>query len=218
MKLITKTVALAISLTAGLANASTFTFTDSVTGLVTETSSITRTVGYSGLDGAITSAFLTIDLSDDESSTFTGFVDVPVEYARLTVGGNTFTSDDIDGNNTAIPFTSIEADLIVGGTFSLTPPSASATPNPALGTVDTYFNVDVTSLLGGTSGSLSLSLSALDTISNFPSFLGGGAYTEDYTYQNATLTITTVPVPAAVWLMGSSLGLLGLSRKKSMTA
>jgi hypothetical protein len=102
-----------------------------------------------------------------------------------------------------------------GVTVDLTGAPFSATPTA--GTVDSYFNYDVTALLGGTSGTLSFTLDALDTRTNFPFLLGSGSYFEDFNYEDAELTIETspVPVPAAIWLLGSGLiGLFGISGKK----
>jgi hypothetical protein len=47
----------------------------------------------------------------------------------------------------------------------------------------------------------------------YPRGTEGGGYASDGQYQNATLSISTVPVPAAVWLFGSALFGLGWFRK-----
>jgi hypothetical protein len=44
--------------------------------------------------------------------------------------------------------------------------------------------------------------------------LGGGAYNNGYTYTFTAGPQAVVPVPAAVWLFGSALGLLGVARRQ----
>ncbi len=220
MKTLTKIAALALSVgLTGLANASSFTFSDSSSATISEldTSSFTSSIDYSALDNSITSAILTINLSDDRSSTFQNTVDLPLEIAQLTSvtgslgsAGNSaspLASAEVDGNSGTINETILFMEINYSGDIS----------SPTLGTISPYFNYDVTNLLGGTSGSLSFTLDALDTISNFPLLLGGGLYIEDFNYESAVLSIETspVPVPATIWLMGSSLlGLFGYSRKR----
>jgi hypothetical protein len=70
MKILTIATALTLGMS-GVANATSFTFTDSpvTSAMVTEDASFLGSVNYSGLDGSISSAFLTILLSDDSSST-----------------------------------------------------------------------------------------------------------------------------------------------------
>lgn len=220
MKTLTKIAAFALSLgVAGIVNASSYTFSDSSSALVSEldTTSFTSSIDYSALDSSITSAILTINLSDDSSSTFPNAVDLPLEMAQLTSAtgslgsaGNSATplaSAEVDGNSGTINETILFTNFSYTGDIS----------SPTLGTISPYFNYDVTNLLSGTSGSLSFTLDALDTISNFPALLGGGLYIEDFNYESAVLSIETsaVPVPSAIWLMASGLlGLFGNSRKR----
>ncbi|GEM_PF-3671074 len=220
MKPYHKALALALSLGGTNAvNATSYSFLDPSFAYVPEGTTYLGSVSYSGLDSPITSAILTIFLSDDESSSFPGFVDIPTENAELAfVTGN--ASDvspgliaEVDGNS--VLFSGLPVDD--NGALSGPPPIAT----PPLGTVGSYFNFDVTSLLnpGITSGTVSFDLVAQDLIASFPPLLGGGPYIEDFNYEGAELAIETsaVPLPAAVWFMASGLiALFGFTGRKSV--
>lgn len=213
---------------AGVANATSFTFDDAPASstLVSEldATSFSSSVDYAGLDGAISSAVLTVFLSDDSSSTFgPTYVDTPIENVRLSsVTGSLGAVSpglvaEVDGNSGVAA--GITADVSGAQEF----PVGSGAPTPAPGTIGSYFNIDVTALLGGTSGTLSFILDVLDTRTSFPDVtlpggqvVPGGIYLEDFNYEGAQLSIVTaVPVPAAAWLLASGLiGLLGFSRKR----
>ena len=213
MRNFTKTVTLLMALgMTGSASAATYNFIDTSSILVTEGTSFNGSVNYSGLAGSVISATLTIGLSDDESSTFPNLVDTPIERARLTsVSGS--------GGGLSPNLTFEVGDNLFSAPFGLDIDNPLTAANE-LGTADSYFNYDVTSLVAGTSGSLSFMLDALNTRNNWPFLLGGGGYIEDFNYESSTLSIETapVPVPAAVWLLGSGLvGVFGFSREKSET-
>lgn len=217
MKVFTKATALALTLgISGAANATKYSFTDPSTIFMEEGSSYIGLIKYSGLDSPVASASLSIELSDDMSP-FPPFLDIPLETAQLTSVKGNLSSIGSPGS----PLDSVEIDrnsgliTVTGSTISY---QGDVSP-PATPTVSKYFDTDVTSLLGGTSGMLEFTLDALDTIDNLPFILGGNPYIEDFNYNGAKLSIETspVPLPAAIWLLGSGLlGLFGFSRGKAL--
>ena len=243
----------------GSANAKTFIFYDTPLKkiLITE-SGVPKTIPGPGFDGEVApqgpitraidytplrkikSAILTVQLSDDTSSTLgKHFVDVPSEKAMLysVTGTSTITPlsiAEVDGNSIVVPGTP--------------PPVASGLPLmldvatfPPPGTTSGYFDVDVTSIVSLVGGTLSyelLALSFYDVIPILPGF-GGGPYVEDFIYNGAKLTIngnavkgravpdganltiegTAVPVPPSLLLLGTALfGFIGFFRKKTPVA
>ena len=222
----------------GSANATTFTFTDTplkkiliteagVTpipgpgfdGIVAPTGPLTRTIDYTPLR-TITSAILTVQLSDDTSTTQgVGFVDIPSEVVQMNsvTGTGTITpppatqaADDVDGNSTTVPAITPTLYLDVA---TLPPP----------GTISDYFMIDVASILSLSGGSLSFELEALNFYDAIPILPGfpGGPYVEDAIYNGATLTIegTEVPVPPSLLLLGTALfGFIGFFRNKTPVA
>jgi hypothetical protein len=181
--------------------------------------------------GDITSATLSFVLSDDVSAFFPGgVIDAPREIARLTRVQ--------DGSAAIFPFADVEVDPHL---FGLPHPnifqaSAAGIEEPTIVPSDaSYFNLDVTNLVqSSNSGMMEFSLIApalfedilpgtltynliVGDAAGFGILLPPGAplpVHEDFLFKSAQLTVTVVPIPAAIWLFGSSiLGLLFVRRK-----
>lgn len=216
-----------------------FNLTPASSVLISEDSGIfTGKVNYSISNPAdITSATLSIVLSDDSSSFFPlgapgTVIDAPREIARLT--------SVRDGTTSIFPFAEAEVDPHFFGPQHPTHLTArtAGIEEPSVAPSDaSYFNLDVTDLIkNSNSGMLEFSLIAPDLFEDilpgtltYNLIVGDAAgfgillppnvplpVHEDFLFKSAQLNVAVVPIPAAIWLFGSSL--LGLqllfSRRK----
>jgi|GEM_PF-6932512 len=179
----------------------------------------------------IISATLSIVLSDDVSTFFPGgVIDAPREVARLTRVQ--------DGSTSIFPFADAEVDPHLFGPQHPTHLQAASAgiEEPTIAPSDaSYFNLNVTDLVrNSNSGMLQFSLIAPDLYETilpgtltYNLIVGDAAgfgillppnvplpVHEDFLFKSAQLKVTVVPIPAAIWLFGSSiLGLLFVRRK-----
>ncbi len=194
---------------------------------------------------SVNSATLKIFLSDDASNTFPGdVIDAPREFARLTsVTDGTMSASNLPADVEVDPQ---PFDPNVAGVSLSQVAADSGIENPSvLPSTTAYFNFDVTDLIrDSNSGTLNFSLEAPDLFSDISSTTSTGAPNpvfllifgsalledpdfvlpdtipvfEDFLYSRAELMVdvTSVPIPAAIWLFGSSIfGLLTFRRNKT---
>jgi hypothetical protein len=193
----------------------------------------------------LNSATLKIYLSDDVSSTFPGSViDAPREWASLTsVTDGTMALASLPADEEVDPqlFDPSEHGVVLSGVAA-----DAGIENPSvLPSTSPYFNIDVTDLIkDSNSGTLDFSLEALDLYSEISRETSPGVLNpiyalifadallvdpdlvlpdtipvfEDFLFSRAELEldVTAVPIPAAIWLFGSSIfSLLVIRRKKA---
>ncbi|MGR9114453.1 MAG: PEP-CTERM sorting domain-containing protein [Gammaproteobacteria bacterium] len=222
----------------------TFNFTPSASELVSENDSapFTASVDYSGQSwqpGRVTSATLTLFLSDDVSSTFLPNIDAPREWAQLmsvSAGASALSAADLPAavEVDPQPFQADDPLVAAAATQLGTDPAVlvsiaanAGIENPAvLPSTSGYFDVDVTSLLNNSnSGLLEFSLIALALYSDITdatnpealnfinavnqSSIDSFPVNEDFLFDQAQLTVEFVPEPSLIWLL--SIGLVGMS-------
>jgi hypothetical protein len=220
------------------------TFSTLPTTLVSETTGpYSDSINYTPFSpNTLTSATLKIFLSDDVSSFFPGgVIDAPREIARLT--SVTDGSSALSGLPADQEVDPQSFDPSIHGVDLSAIATAAGVENPSvLPSTAPYFNLDVTDLINDSnSGTLSFSLSAPDLFADIlpetpsglpnpvfqlifaeallfdPNFVAPPVFTvtEDFLFSRAELEVVIVPIPAAIWLFGSSIiGLLYVGRNK----
>ena len=195
--------------------------------------------------GGVSSAVLTLFLKDDVSSNLSPFIDAPREWAQLTSvtdGAKSLLGLPGSVEVDLQPFT---AGQVIGGHTVTAQEAALAASVGAenlfnhIPTLGSYFNLDVSSLLNASnSGALNFSLGIDAKYPDIPptnpdgtvniayaaiAALTGGVpagqpiyMIEDYIFDHAQLTVTYVPEPSVILLIGSGLmGLIGFRKKFS---
>lgn len=166
-----------------------------------------------GVFGAATQVgdSLDIDVSGfvaDSSSPFTSVVFDALSFTVTAAPGRVIKtiaySELVQGTTGVGGFAGATGNIVIGGTayslgFTFAPPGASISANLAISPID----------VGGV-GSI--------TVQIFNSlFAAGGPATIEKT--SALFEVTTVPVPAAVWMFGSAMiGLVAIARRKQTRA
>jgi hypothetical protein len=191
----------------------------------------------------VTSATLKIFLSDDVSSTFPGgVIDAPRETARLlSVTDGSMTANGLPADEEVDP--QLFDPSVHGVQLSAVAADAGIENPSVLPSTAPYFNFDVTDLINDSnSGTLNFELEALDLYSAITKETSPGVLNpvyalifadallqdpdfvlpdtipvfEDFLFNSAELDVQVVPVPAAVWLFGSSIfGLIVARRKRA---
>jgi hypothetical protein len=147
----------------------------------------------------------------------------PGEQFTVDVVGVDFNDGDLDGWGLDIGFDgglltadSFAVDTVTWEFFDLT---GTITANSIDGTAGASFASRTGNLLFGTitftAGLIAgVSMISLAEWAGNPFGTGGGPYPNLNLDQTATITVAAVPVPAAVWMFGSALGLLGFVRRR----
>jgi hypothetical protein len=155
--------------------------------------------------------------ADPDNSDFTPDPSVGLITGTFVLDTVTLLLSDVNASATGTAFAAPSASLIdafapydeSGRYFELLP---TAPTNVLTGVEDILIKLDLPGLTGASVGDIiDVTYVSLYDCLDFDCF----DFEETYTSYQVTGTLTAVPVPAAAWLFGSAIGLLGWMRRKA---